>query len=98
MERPCQAPPGLTVFCFGPAFRPTGGTPAFVFDAGRRVFPPEPPVAMMVSPEPRGDVMGAPGFGAAKRTLDGEHGSGMDENFDGRLGGNTFLLVSSELR
>jgi len=62
------------------------------------VFPPEPPVAMMVLPEPRGDVKGAPVFGAAQRTLDGEHGSGMDEDFDGRLGGNTFLLVSSELR
>jgi len=51
---------------------------------------------MMVSPGPRGGVKGAPGFGAAKRTLDGEHGSGIDEEIDGRLGGNTFLLVSSE--
>ena len=62
------------------------------------MFPPEPPVAMRVSPEPRGDVKGAPAFGAAERPLDGEHGSGMDEKFDGRPSGNTFPLVGSEPR
>ena len=61
-----------------------------------RVFPPEPPVAMRVWPERRGAVKGAPLFGAAKRTLDGEHRSGIDQAFDGRRGGNTFLLVSFE--
>jgi hypothetical protein len=64
---------------------------------GREVFPPEPPVAITVWPERRGAVKGAPQFGAAKRTLDGEHRSGIDQTFDGRLGGNTFLLVSFEL-
>src|SRR3954465_2404681 len=34
MERPCQAPPVLTLFCFRPASRPTGGTQAVVFGAG----------------------------------------------------------------
>jgi hypothetical protein len=62
------------------------------------MFPPEPPVAITVSPERRGGVKGAPVFGAAKRTLDVEHRSGMDNSFDGRLGGNTFPLVSSEPR
>jgi hypothetical protein len=88
MERPCQAPR-----FDGVLFRP-----AFVFGAGRRVFPPEPPVAITVWPERRGDVKGAPVFGAAKRTLDVEHRSGIHLNFDGRLGGNTFPLVSSEPR
>jgi hypothetical protein len=59
--------------------------------------PSEPPVAITVWPERRGAVKGAPQFGAAKRTLDGEHRSGIDQTFDGRLGGNTFLLVSFEL-
>ena len=65
---------------------------------GRGVFPLEPPVANIIRPERRGGVKGAPGFGAAKRTLEGEHRSGIDDNFDGRLGGNTFLLVGSEPR
>jgi len=42
-------------------------------------------------------VKGAPLFGAAERTLDGEHRSGIGQPFDGRLGGNMFLLVSFEL-
>src|SRR5437764_14546486 len=75
MERPCQAPRFDGVL-LRPAFRPTGGTPAFGFRAGRRVFPPEPPAAITVWPERRGDVKGAPVFGAAKRTLDVEHRSG----------------------
>jgi hypothetical protein len=81
---------------FRPAFLRRREVGRFSSGKGRRVFPPEPPVAMMVPPEPRGGVKGAPGFGAAKRTLDGEHGSGIDEDVDGRLGGNTFPLVSSE--
>ena len=51
---------------------------------------------MTVWPERRGAVKGAPQFGAAKRTLDGEHRSGIDQTFDGRLGGITILLVSFE--
>jgi hypothetical protein len=62
------------------------------------VFPPEPPVAITIPAERRGDVKGAPQFGAAKRTIDVEHRSGIHRNFDGRLGGNTFPLVSSEPR
>jgi hypothetical protein len=62
------------------------------------VFPPEPPVAITIPPERRGDVKGAPVFGAAQRTLDVEHRSGIHRSFDGRLGGNTFPLVSSEPR
>jgi hypothetical protein len=51
---------------------------------------------MKVWPERSGAVKGAPQFGAAKRTLDGEHRSGIDRAFDGRLGGITILLVSFE--
>ena len=61
------------------------------------MFPPEPPVAITAWPERSGAVKGAPLFGAAKRTLDSEHRSGTHDTFDGRLGGNTFLRVSSEL-
>jgi hypothetical protein len=64
--------------------------------AHREVFPPEPPVAIMVQPEERGAVKGEPAFGAAKRTLDSEHGSGTQHSPDGRRSGNTFLLVGSE--
>lgn len=60
------------------------------------MFPPEPPVAITIRPERRGGVKGAPLFGAAQRTLDGEHRSGIHTGFDGRLGGNTFPLVSFE--
>jgi hypothetical protein len=35
-------------------------------------------------------------FGAAKRTLAGEHRCGIAGNLDGRRNGNTFLLVSFE--
>ena len=62
------------------------------------MFPPEPPVAILVWPERRGGVKGAPQFGAAKRTLDSEHRSGIDKPSTGGVGGNTFLLVSSEPR
>ena len=62
------------------------------------MFPPEAPVAITVRPERRGEVKGAPQFGAAKRTLDVEHRSGIHHSVDGRLGGNTFPLVSLEPR
>jgi hypothetical protein len=42
------------------------------------MFPPEPPVAINPWLERRGAVKGAPLFGAAKRTLDGEHCSGTE--------------------
>jgi len=61
------------------------------------MFPPEPPVAIVIWPERRAVVKGAPQFGAAKRTLDGEHRSGTDKSFDGRRSGNMFLLVGFEL-
>lgn len=41
---------------------------------------------------------GRAGFCAAKRTLDAEHCSGIPTCVDGRRSGNTFLLVSFELR
>jgi hypothetical protein len=60
------------------------------------MFPPEPPVAIITWPERRADVQGAPQFGAAKRTLDGEHRSGIRHRLDGRRSGNMFLLVGFE--
>jgi hypothetical protein len=60
------------------------------------MFPPEPPVAITIRPERRAAVKGAPQFGAAKRTLDGEHRSGSDWVSTGGFGGNTFPLVSFE--
>ena len=60
------------------------------------MFPPEPPVAIGGWPERRGAVKGAPKFGAAQRTLDGEHSSGIGQAFDGRRSGNMFLLVGFE--
>src|SRR5215472_16915514 len=78
-----RLPQGSRRFCLGAA--------------QRRVFPPEPPVAITISPERRGGVKGAPGFGAAKRTLDAEHRSGTSHHsVDGRPGGNTFPLVGFE--
>ena len=62
----------------------------------REVFPPEPPVAFILRPERRAAVKGAPLFGAAKRTLDREHRSGIHHTFDGRRRGNTFPLVGLE--
>ena len=61
------------------------------------MFPPEPPVAITISLERRGEVKGAPVFGAAKRTLDVEHRSGIHRSLDGRRSGNTFPLVGFEL-
>jgi hypothetical protein len=83
---------------FRPAFLRQEGSRPFVFAGVGEVFPPEPPVAITIPPERRGDVKGAPHFGAAQRTLDVEHRSGIHRSFDGWLGGNTFPLVSSELR
>jgi len=60
------------------------------------MFPPEPPVAITIWPERRAAVKGAPQFGAAKRTLDGEHRSGIGNTSTGGAGGNTFPLVSFE--
>jgi hypothetical protein len=96
MERPCQALPGLTGFVFQAGFPPQEGSRPFSLGSGREVFPPEPPVAIMVWPERRADVKGAPPFGAAKRILDGEHRSGIDCASTGGFGGNTFPLVSLE--
>jgi len=83
---------------FEAGFPPQEGSRPFVFAGVREVFPPEPPVAITIPPERRGDVKGALLFGAAERTLDVEHRSGIHRSFDGRLGGNTFPLVSSEPR
>jgi hypothetical protein len=60
------------------------------------MFPPEPPVAATTRPERRAAVKGAPVFGAAKRTLDGEHRSGTQYKVDGRRSGNMFPLVGLE--
>jgi hypothetical protein len=51
------------------------------------MFPPEPPVAITIWPERRAAVKGAPQFGAAKRTLDGEHRSGNDKASTGGVAG-----------
>jgi hypothetical protein len=52
----------------------------FLYFARRHLmFPPEPPVAIATWLERRAAVKGAPQFGAAKRTLDGEHRSGTDK-------------------
>jgi hypothetical protein len=42
-----------------------------------RLIPPEPPVALRTGPERRGECKGAPGFGAAQRTLVLEHRCGI---------------------
>ena len=49
------------------------------------VFPPEPPVAPATPAERPGAVKGAPVFGAAKRTLDGEDRSGIGVLMTGGL-------------
>jgi hypothetical protein len=51
------------------------------------IFPPEPPVASTLSAERPGAVKGAPGSGAAKRTLDGEDRSGIEPMTTGGSGG-----------
>src|SRR5947209_8526195 len=97
MERPCQAPTGLTGFVFRPAFLRRREAGLFLWARVRRVFPPEPPVAITQPLERRGGVKGAPVFGPAKRTLDVEHRSGTRLSVDGRRSGNTFPLVGFEL-
>jgi len=58
---------------------------AFLFwRIGHEVLPPEPRVAVSTGPERSAAVKGAPVFGAAKRTLDGEHRSGIHRSFDRR--------------
>ena len=52
------------------------------------VFPPEPPVAVPIGPERRGAGKGAPVFGAAKRTLAGEHRSGIYRLATGGVAGH----------
>ena len=53
------------------------------------VFPPEPPVAAMNRAERPAVVQGAPGFGAAQRTLDGEDRSATSQQSTGGCGGKT---------
>jgi len=50
-------------------------------------FPPEPPVASPLPAERPGAVQGAPAFGAAQRTLDGEDRSGSGSKTTGGSGG-----------
>lgn len=68
-------------------------------EAALIVFPPEPPVAMTGRPERRTAGKGAPLFGAAERTLAGEHRSGIPHTNDGRRSGNTIRVIpAGELR
>jgi len=60
------------------------------------VFPPEPPDAISAWPDQRVAVKDAPQFGAAKRTLDSEPRSGVDQTSTGGVDGNIFPLVSFE--
>ena len=60
------------------------------------VFPPEPPVAAM-NPVERPAVKGAPGLGAAERTLDGEDRSATPQQSTGGCGGKT-TFPAGELR
>ena len=47
MERPCQAPTGLTGFCFQAGFPPQEESrPLSLVRRVVEVFPPEPPVAI----------------------------------------------------
>jgi len=52
------------------------------------MIPPEPPVAIVTWPERRAAVKGAPQFGAAQRTLDGEHRSGIGTVSTGGVAGS----------
>jgi len=53
------------------------------------VFQPEPPVAAGSPAERPAGVKGAPGFGAAERTLDREDRSGIGDFPTGGFGGKT---------
>jgi hypothetical protein len=61
------------------------------------IFPPEPPVASIFPSERPGAVKGAPDFGAAERTLDGEDRSGIDPITTGGSGGK-ITFPAGELR
>jgi hypothetical protein len=61
------------------------------------VFPPEPPVAAMNQAEQPAAVQGAPDFGAAQRTLDGEDRSATPHESTGGCGGKT-TTPAGELR
>jgi hypothetical protein len=61
------------------------------------VFPPEPPVVFVPPAERPAAVKGAPVFGAAKRTLDGENRSGIGFLKTGGSGGKT-TFPAGELR
>jgi len=63
----------------------------------RVIFPPEPPVAYGTPSERPGAVKGAPAFGAAKRTLDGEDRSGIAALSTGGSGGK-ITFPAGELR
>ena len=68
--------------------RPGGGRGLSVTEVALIVFPSEPPVAMTDGPERSTAVKGAPVFGAAKRTLDGEHRSGSGIASTGGVAGS----------
>jgi hypothetical protein len=67
------------------------------------IFPPEPPVASMLPAERPGargtrfSGSGAPAFGAAERTLDGEDRSGIGPFTTGGFGGK-ITFPAGELR
>jgi hypothetical protein len=62
------------------------------------VFPPEPPVAMTDGPERRTAGKGAPGFGAAERTLAGEHRSGISDHRRAVEREHDLVVLAGELR
>ena len=64
------------------------------------VIPPEPPVANFTSPQRRAAGKGAPFFGAAERTLAGEHRCGTYPLLDGRIRWDheAFVNPAGELR
>jgi len=61
------------------------------------IFPPEPPVVLVLPSERPAAVKGAPAFGAAERTLDGEDGSGTGLLTTGGSGGK-ITFPAGELR
>jgi len=64
-------------------------------NASDLVIPPEPPVAKSISPQRRTVGKGAPGFGAASRTLAREHRCGIDYRLStGGFGGSRGPRVS----
>jgi len=61
------------------------------------IFPPEPPVAPPSPAERPAAVKGAPAFGAAQRTLDGEDRSAIPGLLTGGSGGK-ITFPAGELR